>query len=329
MINKNIDILKYIMSIMIVILHLEWFLDSPVLRCAVPVFFIISSFLFFNKIKNSSAADSKVALRKLTVRTIKLYLFWFIVLLPITLALHIHIGDLRQYLIYFPLNLILDGVFPASWYFAAYIIGIHIVYHLRNFPVLSLVFGIIGYLICCGVTNYGSFAFAIVDINHLPYILSHYIRNSYMTFLAGLYFIWIGKYIADNNIRNMKVGLTGIVVGSVMLYFENSLVCRLDCRVQDDCYLSLILLAPAIYIFVLSLPQFIGFDTGFFRKASTIYYCSHIPIFTVLLAMEKYLQFEMDKPLTFICVITLCTLLAATLINLSERRRFKILRYSY
>lgn len=83
--NRNIDILKYLMSIMIIMIHVGYSFKLPILRCAVPVFFIISSFLFFKKI-NSTEKDYKVkVLFKFISRALKLYLFWFILLLPVTI----------------------------------------------------------------------------------------------------------------------------------------------------------------------------------------------------------------------------------------------------
>ena len=50
---NSLDILKFILSIFVLIIHSE--IDktviSPLLRIAVPIFFVISGYLFFSKIQ--------------------------------------------------------------------------------------------------------------------------------------------------------------------------------------------------------------------------------------------------------------------------------------
>lgn len=82
-----LDLLKFIMSIMVVAIHTRLFEDVtfPWLRIAVPVFFMISSYFFFAKIRNTETVAQKSALLNFTKRNLQLYLFYFVLLLPITL----------------------------------------------------------------------------------------------------------------------------------------------------------------------------------------------------------------------------------------------------
>ncbi|MCD7763658.1 MAG: hypothetical protein LUI14_10790 [Lachnospiraceae bacterium] len=76
-----VDISKLILSLMVVALHtsfLEGF-ANPILRLAVPIFFIYSGFFFFYK--DSQVNEENKPLKKLVVRNVKLYAAWFLVLL--------------------------------------------------------------------------------------------------------------------------------------------------------------------------------------------------------------------------------------------------------
>ena len=83
-----LDIVKFILSIMVVAIHTELFptVLFPWLRIAIPLFFIISSFLLYEKIKLNKE-NKKEIIKKYIVRQLKYYLFWFIVLIPATVYL--------------------------------------------------------------------------------------------------------------------------------------------------------------------------------------------------------------------------------------------------
>lgn len=123
--NRNIDILKYIMSLFIIMIHIGYSHDYPIIRVAVPVFFIISSYLFFSKINKVGEKEWSQILINFIIRAFKLYIFWFIVLLPVTIV------ERRWYLLDFYgiieqliVGVLFKSTFLASWYISAYVIGI-------------------------------------------------------------------------------------------------------------------------------------------------------------------------------------------------------------
>ena len=72
MIEKNyesIDLVKIVMSVFVVAIHTELVPDvlSPWTRIAVPVFFMISSYFFFNKLQ-SVGANGLTVLKKFLIR---------------------------------------------------------------------------------------------------------------------------------------------------------------------------------------------------------------------------------------------------------------------
>lgn len=67
------DVAKFIMAIMVVSIHtLGKYAIYPIFRIAVPLFFMISSFLFFS---NSKKNNGTKYLKKFCIRNIKLYFF--------------------------------------------------------------------------------------------------------------------------------------------------------------------------------------------------------------------------------------------------------------
>ena len=81
MVGENLfDIAKFILSVMVVAIHTSFYPEYlyPWLRLAVPLFFVISGYLFFTK-----SGGGKLNLYKFVNRVIVLYIFWTIALLPL------------------------------------------------------------------------------------------------------------------------------------------------------------------------------------------------------------------------------------------------------
>ena len=75
-INSNYDILKFLLSLMVVMIHSKLLPDLlyPWLRIAVPLFFIMSAYFFFLKIGNSiDENERKNELKKYVLRNLKFY----------------------------------------------------------------------------------------------------------------------------------------------------------------------------------------------------------------------------------------------------------------
>lgn len=202
-------------------LHAGYSYSLPILRSAVPVFFIISSYLFFKKVDSlDSIIDKKQYLKKFVLRACKLYLFWFILLFPITVwvrgFIHMNIFEISYHLLF---EIFFSSTFPASWYISAYIIGISIVFFFRKEFYLILIIGLILYLYCCTQSNY-YYLFKPLNIN----ILQNSEFAIYNSFPVGIFFICIGRYFAKKNIFSLKYGLIGTFTGIILISIENYMV---------------------------------------------------------------------------------------------------------
>lgn len=87
----SVDAAKFVLSILVVAIHSYPFdgyavFFNPILRTAVPLFFLISSYFFFNHHKYLSDLEERVLhIEKYVSRNLRLYLFWMLVFLMPTI----------------------------------------------------------------------------------------------------------------------------------------------------------------------------------------------------------------------------------------------------
>ena len=123
--------LKYVLSMLIVATHTSLFEGyiTPLVRLAVPAFFMISGYFFFSRINSCSSRQQQTAyLKKSVMHNLKLYLFWFILLLPLTLYIRqYHTMGLWKGLLHLVRDFCFGSTFQSSWYIIALITGFTIV----------------------------------------------------------------------------------------------------------------------------------------------------------------------------------------------------------
>ncbi len=76
--NDFFDVVKYVLAYMIVAIHEGMYQDFlfPWLRIAVPLFFIISSYLLFSRMKYVEECKKCACIKKFINRNIRYYLVW-------------------------------------------------------------------------------------------------------------------------------------------------------------------------------------------------------------------------------------------------------------
>lgn len=330
--SRNFDYLKYLMSIFIILIHTGYSHLSYMifLRIGVPAFFVLSSYFFFSKINASPECEHGKILRNMIKRTAKLYLFWFVVLLPVTIYRYrwfmMTFDEVAKKLIG---GLFLNGTFAASWFLSALIIGTVIIYSLRRHNLPAMIISVSAYLLCCKASAY---YFPEQDV--IPFLRSWTgitpVAKEYcqifLTFLSGLFYILCGKMFAYNGFMGRRKSVILTVIGLVALYAENYALLSIGTMRANDCMLSLMLLSPALVSMVANINTSVTLlSPTALRKASTIYYCFHLS----LVIMIRFVLRTAPDYVILILVFTGCTILAWALIKLSQNPRFRILRYSY
>ena len=340
--TKNYDILdlaKLILSIMIVAIHTS-LLPSvlyPWLRLALPLFFVISSFLLFRKINNSPQSESDNIIKKF-IRYAKLYLFWFIVLLPFTIYIRKDwfilgfwngISNMIK-------NILFSSTFVASWFLTATITAIFIIYKLSkkfNYKLLFFIFLLI-YFVCCMVSSYYTFFENIDFIKKICDFYLLFFPSPLFSFPVALLWIFIGKMFADGNIKhkivNKKLYLLFTALFFLLLFIEWKYVTHLTETYTSDCYLFLFPLTILIFKLFLNINIKLK-NAKLLRQVSTITYPLHASIAFVFFRIIRLFtnNITLIGILNFVATLSFCYIICYIIFKLENKKYFKLLKYSH
>lgn len=335
--GRKFDILKLVLSIMVVMIHTKPLPDvfMPLLRLAVPLFFIMTAYFFFLKQKNQPSKQQQLNLNKYVVRALKLYLFWFVVLLPFTIVIrHWYSMPIGEFVPYFIKKLLFGSTFKASWFLMASLLGVVLVFYLSKFlnNYVLLVIGIVLYFFGCLSTNY----FGLLKSSSFMSLVYQWTTSNmgipHNSFMVAFLWIVVGKIIAEHHlfVSNRKV-ILALAVSLLLLYVEYFTLKRFGLVKTNDCYVMLI--PTAVLLFVLIGQNTIGIPDGVntmkCRKMSTIIYCVHLTIASLLPQLLRFMHLPKNNVLLFLFTITISVLVGLLIIALEDRKYFKILKYSY
>lgn len=316
--DAKYDIIKFVLSLFVLAIHtvVYPFALYPWLRIAVPLFFMMSSYFCFSKLKSEPADRHGKVLKKFALRNIKLYVSWFILLLPFTLYLRrseYFSQGIWQGIESFIKGLFFGSTFVASWFITATIFGVLIIYYLskwfkKKWIILSIsafIFGLVtlqsSYVSCIQET-------ALLSAIH---VASRGLGGFVCSFPAAILWIFIGKCFAEAKSKGLPLWLLAVVLtlSCVGLYAEWRFVISLDGSYNNDSYFMLLPVCCALFAIIQRIPAIHWKPSAYLKHASTIIYVSHgsfIPFCSFFL--KKVLGFTtpvLDFCLTLICTLTL------------------------
>lgn len=330
--DSRFDTLKVVMALLIVVLHTKLFPNVfiPIVRIAVPVFFIMSAYFFFRKIYSMDSMRQKTDVWiHFLKRSAWLYLFWFVAMLPFTIDIRhrLHLSCDVGSMLYAAFT---GSTFVASWFIMACIIGVTIIFLLRKHLVFATVVSLAAFLLCCVQSSYyGAFS------GFNAWFASVFPKYSPVTsFPASLIWICVGAWCARyRDTQGEKRVFWGVmcVLGLVMLFVEHYWVTEMHWQRLNDCYVSLIVVCPALFMWVKELPPVYYKASLWLRHATVITYCMHGSIaFGLLPVMAKH---HITQPLQGVVVflITMAAVSVASwlILSLSRVKGFKWLKISY
>lgn len=332
----SVDLLKFVLSVMVVAIHINPFgaysvYVRPLLRTAVPLFFLVSSYFFFRRFSQLQSADKRIErLEKYVKRNLALYAFWFIVLLAPT-------ADLRGYLGHGLLNglyslfhgFLFGSTFRASWFIMAGVIATALVAlasrYLSNRWLFAL--ALIPFVACCCLSNYAK---APMVADHVA-ALKKLFDGGYNSFWVAVFWVAFGKILAERETSPHKVtlGAKGLgccaLCGLAVLYLEQFVIVHNGWSAANDCYFALPLVCVPLFLLVIraniTLPH-----TETLRAASTVTYCLHFTLFYVL---KNYLHIGLDGATMYALVLMICWLATALILKLERRPQLGWLKYSH
>ena len=137
------DILKFICSILIVFLHINPFTGTiryfsrAIANIGVPCFFIISGFLFFEKLENLGKNNKRIVLARYLKRMITLLCFWMMPYFFVYDIFWIAKGNIIINIIEYIRHVLFGGNGFFLWYIVSCIFAVLIVYLIKDINLLT------------------------------------------------------------------------------------------------------------------------------------------------------------------------------------------------
>ena len=323
----GLDILKFIMALLIVAIHSEAVNDfpivyevtNPVIMSAVPMFFVISAFLLFRKIRQSqlSGQQERGILLHFTWRLFLLYSFWMVVQFPLVIHTRHYLSmSFIEFIYNFLLDIAFRSTFHGAWFFSALVVGTWLIYFaskmLKDKTIWILPLFVALYIYHADELS--------VQYQTFWFWYQENVINPQNSFLVSLFWISAGFILANpdiiekiENLRNSYVmgGLFGIAwLLSIML---------LDLRV--------IMVLPLFVLFynwnLESKPVY-----KMMRQSSILIFTLHfifIGIFRMACPNVELLQHGF---FLYVILVLLCLLSSLVILKLKDYKIFSWLKYS-
>lgn len=338
--DAKFDIVKFILSFFVVAIHSGLFPYAlyPWLRIAVPMFFMMTSYFLFSALGDAPKEKQLKIIKKFVLRNVKLYLCWFVVLLPFTLYIFrddylTGLSGLKNFLKDFAFG----GTFVASWYITASIIGVVLIYFLSRllrFDIIVFIVSLVAFWLVTLESSYSVF----IDGTFIGYINSGFERvfvGMVFSFPASLIWIFMGKLFAQGKIRHIASGLLLflLIVSCVGLSIEWRYVMTLENSVNNDSYFMLLPVCVLLFAILMRIPSVTSKNSLYLKHASTVIYVTHGSILSVFDSLARKLVGGVHPLISFFAAsaISLLILVLLEVLNraFKEKRIGKVLGYFY
>lgn len=338
---QNLNILKYISSILIIILHLRPFLNysneldlafnNIITRICVPIFFIITGY-FVAKKEKVNENYIKEYIRK----TIPLYFVWSLLYIPVIIGTIIkYLPIINEYIskinITLPFLIILSiillpiivlvalcytGVYYHLWYFPAIIFSLIVLkkwkqkFNIKYLLIISFILLLFG----ATETYYGVLPLSIKRTLSYYYNIFFTTRN-FLFF--GLFYVVLGYYVGTKEKAYSKYCFLKLIVSFFLLTFEAILLHDTD-RLNSNILLSCIPLTYYLFISSIYITNSMKLDFQF-GTYSKYYYLIHPMIIFVISLLYKNINYYPYLNILIVLLITHIT--SALIIKLKEKNK--------
>lgn len=338
---QNLNILKYISSILIIVLHLRPFFNfsneldlafnNIITRICVPIFFIITGYFVAKKEKKN-----KNYIKKYIKKTIPLYFAWSLLYIPVIIGTIIqYLPIINEYIskinITLPLLIILSiillpiivvvalcytGVYYHLWYFPAIIFSLIVLkkwkqkFNIKYLLIISFI------LLLFGATEsyYGVLPLSIKRTLSYYYNIFFTTRN-FLFF--GLFYVVLGYYVGTKEKAYSKYCFLKLIVSFFLLTFEAILLHDTD-RLNSNILLSCIPLTYYLFISAIYITNSVKLDFQF-GTYSKYYYLIHPMIIFVISLLYKNINYYPYLNILIVLLITHIT--SALIIKLKEKNK--------
>ncbi len=333
---NSIDMLKFTLAIFVAMIHsgVNKSLISPILRCAVPLFFIISSYFFFSKLKRiTEKKERNAALVHLVKRNLYLYLIWTGIQSPLLFFMRgYHQNGIVDGILGFIKDILLGRTFTGSWYVWSLVIGVPIIFLLSKkisagwLTLLTLPL----YIFCCFLTNYYNLfapdSFVRVVGDGWTNLTGLYLSTGLP---VALFWISLGRLVAEKAPRLKTRQLFILTAASgLLLMLERFLTLKLNSAFTDDCYIMLAFVCPIIFLLILKRRTTL--ITRFrIRELSVLIYVTHGCVGRIVGYLLKLSTIPQDvfESTKLIITVAAAALLGMTVIFIRKHLKSGILKY--
>lgn len=306
---QNIDILKYVCAILILILHLRPFqnfsseldlaFNNIITRLCVPVFFLITGYFVAKKEKKDSQY-----IKTYIKKTLSFYFRWSLIYIPVAIAFGFtNLSVINDYLskitipvyLLVPLILLLlpillgvaffyTGVYYHLWYFPALILSLIVLDKWKKKFNIKYLLVIAFFLLLFGATEtyYGVLPFTLKQLLSYYYTLFFTTRN-FLFF--GLFYVVLGYYMGTKKKVYSKFCFEKMIVCVFLLIFEAIILHDTE-RLNSNILLSCIPLTYYLFISTIYLTNNLKLKFSF-RSLSKYYYLIHPMILFFLSLLFK------------------------------------------
>lgn len=339
---NNLDVLKYLCAVLIIILHLRPFFDysnpldlafnNIITRVCVPLFFLITG--YFTAIKEKNQPNY---IKGHIAKMIPLYLTWSVLYIPILIHDAIrYLPTIQGYLnnlqlstpilmvllvVSSPLVLIITlvytGVYYHLWYFPAVMLSLLVLgkwkerFPVKNLLILSFVLLLFG----ATETYYGVLPLTIQQVITFYYKVFFTTRN-FLFF--GLFYVVLGYCMGKKKELYSEHCVSKLIISMFFLVFEAIILHDFD-RLNSNILLSCIPLTYYLFIFTLYLTRKKEKKINLpYRDLSKYYYLVHPAVIALCFSVFHILSIETD-PYYQIAVILLFTHIVSYLFILLKR----------
>ena len=341
---QNLNVLKYISSILIIVLHLRPFLNfsneldlafnNIVTRICVPIFFMITGYFVAKKEK-----ENKNYIKDYIKKTIPLYFVWSLLYIPVAVGTIIkYLPIINEYVskinIALPLLIILSvillpiivlvalcytGIYYHLWYFPAIIFSLLVLKKWKKKFNIKYLLMISFTLLLFGATEtyYGTLPLSVKRIVSYYYNIFFTTRN-FLFF--GLFYVVLGYYLGTKKKVYSKYCFLKLIVSFFLLTFE-AILLHDTTRLNSNILLSCIPLT--YYLFISSIYITNNTKSNFqFGVYSKYYYLIHPMVIFLISLVFKNINYY---PYLNILIVLLITHIASVLIIKLKKKNQKLI----
>lgn len=330
---QNLDILKYISAILIMILHLRPFINfsdqldfafnNIITRICVPIFFIITGYFVAKK---ESKRENYI--NDYIKKTIPLYLVWSLLYLPVIIGTIIqYLPIINEYIskinIALPLLIVISilllpiiilialcytGIYYHLWYFPAIIFSLLVLkkwkkkFNIKYLLIISFILLLFG----ATETYYGILPLSIKELLSYYYNIFFTTRN-FLFF--GLFYVVLGYFIGTKEKAYSKYCFAKLIISFFLLTFEAILLHDID-RLNSNILLSCVPLTYYLFISTIYITNNMKLKFQF-GNYSKYYYLIHPMIIFIISLLFKNIS---NYPYLNILIVLIITHIISVII---------------